>query len=100
MPNGGIIELIADNVYIQEDKNDIGLSEGSYVKISIKDEGVEFLIILYIKYFEPFFTTKRRKWPGFGYSKLYCKKHSGVIKVYSQKEWGRLFIFSFLLYSI
>ncbi|NLC12404.1 MAG: hypothetical protein GX767_09200, partial [Firmicutes bacterium] len=85
MPNGGIIELIADNVYIQEDKNDIGLSEGSYVKISIKDEGVGIPNNIIHKIFEPFFTTKKEgSGLGLAIANYIVKKHSGVIKVYSQ----------------
>jgi CheY-like chemotaxis protein len=91
MPTGGIIELVAENKEIQ-DGNHLKLTEGSYVKISIKDNGIgipkEFVPLI----FDPFFTTKP-KGHGLGLATCYSivNRHSGAIDVESEQGKGSTF---------
>ncbi|MCP4761388.1 MAG: hypothetical protein GY870_06375 [archaeon] len=57
MPNGGIIEISAKNVILEE-HGDIPVDGGKYVKITVKDHGIGIPEEDFFLIFEPFFTTK------------------------------------------
>ena len=92
MPEGGRIFISAENIEIS-DNGIIPLTEGSYIRIQIKDEGIgipeEQLTII----FDPFFSTKQLG-TGLGLSTAYSiiHKHHGHILVESEINSGSTFI--------
>ena len=91
MPSGGIIRISAQNVTLGEG-NDLPLSAGRYVKISITDEGTGIPPEHLAKVFDPFFTTKQ-KGSGLGLAASYSiiRKHEGLITVDSELGRGTTF---------
>jgi PAS domain S-box-containing protein len=91
MPNGGTVLVSAANIYLKD--NEIGnLTEGEYVKISIRDNGVGIPKEMQKKIFDPFFTTKQTG-TGLGLAITYSviKKHDGWIDVESNPGHGSVF---------
>ncbi len=90
MPNGGKIVVSASNIKI--DDNNINLNEGSFVKISIKDEGIGIPKKNLQLIFDPFFTTKSGG-NGLGLSTVHfiMQKHQGAITVQSEEGNGTEF---------
>lgn len=91
MPNGGTVLVSAANIYLKD--NEIGsLTEGEYVKISIRDNGVGISKEMLKKIFDPFFTTKQTG-TGLGLAVSYSviKKHDGWIDVESEPGKGTVF---------
>jgi len=91
MPEGGIIEVGAENKVI-EDRCDLPLVPGRYVKISIQDQGVGIAERHLMKIFDPYFTTKH-KGSGLGLATAFSiiNKHDGHITVASQLGVGTTF---------
>jgi len=91
MPGGGIINIIAKNLTIEEN-NPIPLNKGNYVKIYIKDDGTGISKEYLQKIFDPFFTTKKEG-SGLGLSTSYTiiKKHDGLLTVNSEEGVGTTF---------
>ena len=95
MPDGGTIELIAENTTIGMN-NRLLKEGGSYVKISIKDTGVGIPNENLSKIFDPYFTTKKKKERGgIGLGLAICdsiiKYHNGLIAVESVVNAGTTF---------
>ena len=95
MPGGGFIDIAAENVLIEEGK-DLPLSEGAYVKWSIKDSGEGIPRENLSRIFDPYFTTKDRgseKGMGLGLAICYSvvKKHNGLILAESEPGVGSTF---------
>jgi len=116
MPEGGIIEVQAENVAIVakdtlsskegehkvEDEHKVSegkykvtednYREGNYIKISFKDHGVGIPEEYLSKIFDPYFTTKQ-KGSGLGLAVTYSiiKKHGGHIEVESKVGIGTAF---------
>lgn len=96
MPNGGILGICAENVFIDE-KQKRKLTEakvGSYVAIAVSDTGIGIPEKILERIFEPFFTTKVfGKGTGLGLSIAHAivKSHGGFIKVYSEPGKGTTF---------
>jgi PAS domain S-box-containing protein len=93
---GGIMEVSLKNVQLYE--NDIkfydGLTEGDYVKLSVKDGGSGIDKLVMERIFEPYFTTKPPgEGTGMGLSVVQgiVKSHGGDIKVYSKRNEGTVF---------
>ena len=61
MPNGGIIEVHAENMTVDDTTPEylLALKQGQYVKISIKDQGMGIAEERLQKIFDPYFTTKQ-----------------------------------------
>jgi PAS domain S-box-containing protein len=80
MPEGGVIQVSAENVC----QGGAPLPAGSYVRITIEDEGVGIPEKYLPKIFDPYFTTKK-KGSGLGLATSYSivKQHSGYIDVES-----------------
>ena len=94
MPEGGMIQVNAENVKIEQDKagHQVSLNKGRYVKISIRDHGKGIPEEYLSKIFDPYFTTKE-KGSGLGLATAYSiiKKHDGYIFVESKEEIGTIF---------
>jgi PAS domain S-box-containing protein len=90
MPEGGVIQVKAENVFI--DEGVLPLRKGDYVKISIKDGGVGISEKYLQKIFDPYFTTKQ-KGSGLGLSTSYSviMKHEGYITAESDVGTGTTF---------
>ena len=91
MPSGGPIKVHCENVYIDEKQN-LPLKNGRYVKISIVDQGIGIPNEHRNKIFDPYFTTKL-KGRGLGLASAYSilKKHGGHIEVDSTTGSGTTF---------
>jgi len=91
MPDGGTIEVSAENISFGE-KRHHALAAGDYVKISIKDHGVGILHEILPRIFDPFYTTKA-KGHGLGLATCYSivSKHGGCIDVESESGKGSTF---------
>lgn len=91
MPGGGIIEIKAENTLINVE-SPLPLSEGMYVKISIKDNGVGIPREHLSNIFDPYFSTKQRG-SGLGLTSSYSiiRKHCGLIEVDSEIGIGTTF---------
>lgn len=91
MPDGGTIKLSACNVIIERNGHQV-LSEGKYVRISIKDSGTGIHNSILPRIFDPFFTTKE-KGHGLGLATCYSimKRHNGCIDVESGTGHGSTF---------
>lgn len=87
MPTGGIIEVTASNVNVQN----TAAGRGRYVRISIRDYGNGIPAEIVPRIFDPYFTTKLGA-TGLGLTSAYSivQKHSGFISVESQPRRGTL----------
>ncbi len=88
MPEGGIIDIRAENLGVEKEAG-LPISEGDYVKISIKDEGVGIAKEHLGKIFDPYFTTKQ-KGSGLGLTIAFSiiRNHNGYIDVESELGKG------------
>lgn len=94
MPEGGILKVRADKVVLTaaNSNSSVSLPKGSYIKITISDQGNGIPEEYLKKIFDPFFTTKD-KGRGLGLATSYSiiKKHGGHIGVESQIGVGTSF---------
>jgi CheY-like chemotaxis protein len=98
MPGGGTIKLTAENLIIGADdkKPALPLQDGTYVKISIRDQGIGIPEKDLPKVFDHYFSTKERgvqKGMGLGLAAVYSiiKRHDGHIAVESRVGVGTTF---------
>ncbi len=96
MPNGGILTIKAENIYLDQDCPGISSTAkpGHYVLLSVSDLGGCIPPELIDKIFEPFFTTKPvDQGTGLGLSTVMgiVKSHGGVIHVSSDPGMGTTF---------
>ncbi len=91
MADGGIIEMMAENVDINVDYP-LPVDGRKFVKIAIKDNGIGIPEKHLAKIFDPYFTTKQ-KGHGLGLSTCYfiIQKHDGYITVDSEPGVGTTF---------
>jgi two-component system NtrC family sensor kinase len=93
MPHGGSL-WISTHERIIADSNDLNLTPGDYVEISVRDEGTGIPPELCHRIFEPFFTTKTvGRGTGLGLATAYgiVKQHGGEIEVESHVGQGSTF---------
>ena len=94
MPDGGVIELVAENVSV--DRHLPPLLPGDYVKVTIRDNGAGISEEDLPRIFDPYFTTKKnggRRGTGLGLSVSHSvlKNHQGLITVESNAGEGSTF---------
>ena len=94
MPDGGIVELIAENTTIGT--NIRSVKQGNYVRIIIKDQGKGIPRENLSRIFDPYFTTKKKKERGgiglgLAISDSIIKYHNGLISVESIVNSGTTF---------
>jgi len=91
MPNGGTIEISAENISFREYEHP-PLTKGEYVKVSIKDFGIGIPKDIMPRIFDPFYTTKL-KGHGLGLATCYSivNRHGGCIDVESEPGKGSAF---------
>jgi two-component system cell cycle sensor histidine kinase/response regulator CckA len=96
MPDGGILSISAENVFIDENFAHINIEArvGRYIVIAVTDTGTGIPPKIMDRMFEPFFTTKEHgKGTGLGLSTALgiVKSHGGFINVYSEVGNGTTF---------
>ena len=91
MRDGGVVRLSADNILLE--KGAVGtLDAGSYIKISVQDEGEGIPEDIKHQIFDPFFSTKRAgSGLGLATSHSIIEKHDGYISVDSTVGAGSTF---------
>ena len=87
MPEGGSIDVAAKNITVGPGDN-LPLSNGAYVKITICDQSIGILNEHLQQLFDPYFTSRQRG-SGIGLATIYTiiKNHGGLITV--ESEFGR-----------
>ncbi|MFC1837328.1 PAS domain-containing protein, partial [Thermodesulfobacteriota bacterium] len=92
MPDGGTIDISAENIEIANSEN-LHLPDGEkFVRIDIRDTGAGIPKKYISRIFDPYFTTKE-KGSGLGLATTYSilKNHGGTIEVQSTPESGTTF---------
>jgi CheY-like chemotaxis protein len=91
MPMGGTIEVSARNASLREGESPT-LKPGSYVQLSIRDQGIGITEEMLPRVFDPFFTTKTQG-HGLGLATSYSiiNRHEGAISVQSTLGRGTTF---------
>jgi PAS domain S-box-containing protein len=91
MPAGGNIEVSAKNVSLSKSEHP-DLTEGNYLRITLKDEGAGIPQENLYRIFDPFFTTKKHG-HGLGLATCYSivKRHGGTITAESIPSNGSTF---------
>ncbi|WP_442994235.1 PAS domain S-box protein [Scytonema sp. PRP1] len=96
MPDGGILEISAENLWVDESyaRMHVDAEVGSYIVITITDTGCGIPPEIMDRIFDPFFTTKEvGKGTGLGLSTVMgiIKSHCGFVNVYSEMGKGSRF---------
>ncbi|MGH8001897.1 MAG: hybrid sensor histidine kinase/response regulator, partial [Brasilonema sp.] len=96
MPDGGILEISAENLWVDESyaRMHVDAEVGSYIVITITDTGKGIPPEIIDRIFDPFFTTKEvGKGTGLGLSTVMgiIKSHYGFVNVYSKMGKGSTF---------
>jgi PAS domain S-box-containing protein len=92
MPEGGNIDITAENLPIDQTKEYFLLNRRNHVKISIQDNGKGISEEIINKIFDPYFSTKETgNGLGLAISHSIIKKHGGYIAVQSSPEKGTTF---------
>lgn len=92
MPEGGVVDIHAENITSTDDKTGVLPILGKYVKISVHDNGIGIPKDHLMKIFDPYFTTKQ-KGSGLGLTSVFSiiRKHDGMITVESEQGKGTAF---------
>ena len=92
MPEGGTISIVSKNVYCGSDAvSGKGLNPGTYVQISVADQGTGIDQEILDHVFEPFFTTKEvGKGSGLGLAQVYgfIRSAAGFVAIDSERGIG------------
>ncbi|WP_414754792.1 PAS domain S-box protein [Anabaena sp. CCY 9910] len=96
MPNGGKINVTAENIFIDETYASMILEAqvGNYIQLTVTDTGIGMPPEILNRIFEPFFTTKEvGAGTGLGLSTVLgiIKSHGGFVKVSSKVGQGSQF---------
>ncbi|MBD2502212.1 PAS domain S-box protein [Anabaena azotica] len=96
MPDGGTINITAENIFIDETYSSMVLEAkvGNYIKVTVADTGVGMSAEILDRIFEPFFTTKDiGAGTGLGLSTVLgiIKSHGGFVTVSSKVGQGSKF---------
>ncbi len=92
MPDGGMVEISAQNTEIPRETNPLLPEGGTFVKITVKDRGIGIPGQYLPRIFDPYFTTKQ-KGSGLGLATSYSiiRNHGGTIEVASEVNRGTTF---------
>ena len=94
MPDGGVIEVSAENILNEAETQSLSLPHGVYIKVSVTDRGIGISPEHLDKIFDPFFTTKRKQSGlGLAISHSIIQNHRGHISVRSIVGKGTTFDF-------
>ena len=91
MHSGGVLTMTTKNIHLSNtDSNQINISAGDYVLLSVSDTGMGMTKDVQEKMFDPFFTTKGEKGTGLGLSQVYgfVQQIDGHVRVFSELELG------------
>ena len=93
MPDGGTIQISAENTILEDDP-ELPLTSGKYVRVAFTDQGSGIPPENLTKIFDPYFSTKN-KGSGLGLAAAYSiiKGHGGYLAVDSKMGAGSTFIF-------
>ncbi len=96
MPNGGLLSISAENLYVDEHYARMNLDaySGPYIVMTVADSGIGMTPEILDRIFEPFFTTKDvGHGTGLGLSTVrgIIKSHGGFVNVYSKVGKGTEF---------
>jgi len=93
MPDGGVLKVSAGNIELVS-QDSLPLEAGSYVKVSVVDQGSGIPTEIIAKIFDPYFSTKAAG-HGLGLSIVYSiiQRHEGHITVHSEENIGTTFEF-------
>ncbi|MBL8194597.1 MAG: PAS domain S-box protein [Blastocatellia bacterium] len=94
MPNGGMLTVITRNVEIEEQPFNSVLKSGSYVSLSVQDNGTGMDAQTLTRIFEPFFTTKEiGKGTGLGLAMVstIVREAKGHVEVMTKLGQGTTF---------
>ena len=93
MPNGGTLKISADHVEVAAG-DPLPLEAGTYVRVSVEDQGIGISDDLLSQVFDPYFSTKET---GHGLGLSIChsiiQRHNGHITVSSRQNVGTTFEF-------
>ncbi len=92
--NGGVLDVVLDEIVIGEDNTIYPLKPGSYIYLKFEDTGYGIPPSIQEKIFDPFFTTKKEgKGSGIGLSVVLgiIRSHNGYINVRSKEGEGTCF---------
>jgi PAS domain S-box-containing protein len=93
MPRGGLLQIFAQNAAMTAggELGQVGLPQGDYVRILVRDTGTGMAPEVMAQAFEPFFTTKDvGEGSGLGLSMVYgfIKQSGGHVQIRSELEKG------------
>jgi len=92
MPMGGSLAITANNLLVSPNGISPGLSEGKYIVITFKDNGIGIPEEYLPRIFDPYFTTKDKgSGLGLAISFSIIKNHGGMIEVRSEMGKGSTF---------
>ncbi|HBQ27778.1 MAG TPA: hypothetical protein DD791_15390 [Syntrophomonas sp.] len=92
MPDGGTIRISAQNVDINNPNENIPVTAGKYVMLSIADQGTGIPEKYYSRIFDPYFTTKENgSGLGLATSKAIIHQHGGYLTYNSRVGKGTVF---------
>ncbi|MCH7521075.1 MAG: response regulator [Candidatus Marinimicrobia bacterium] len=88
-PKGGTLTVSTDNIVVDAPHSKGPLSQGKYVEVTIRDEGVGIPAEILDQIYDPYFTTKDQG-TGLGLFSVYSilEKHGGWISMKSRKDRG------------
>ncbi|MCK5543080.1 MAG: response regulator [Desulfobacterales bacterium] len=94
--NGGVLKIIVEKIYLNEESIDnfTKLSAGNHVKITISDSGSGIAAEIHDRIFDPYFTTKGiGDGSGMGLAVVHgvVNNHDGAISVDSEPGKGTIF---------
>lgn len=91
MPQGGLIQIQAENVQFDTMRN-IPLPPGRYLRVSVQDQGIGIPANLLNRIFDPYFTTKASaNGLGLAVAHSIINRHAGHITVISEPGLGATF---------
>jgi len=93
MPEGGILKISADNVEVSEE-DPLPLEAGTYIRVSVEDQGVGISKSMLGKVLDPYFSTKESGHGlGLSISHSIIQRHNGHMSVRSEIDVGTTFTF-------